>query len=65
MSDSERLQKIIAQAGIASRRDAEDLIRDGLVTVNGKVSVLGDKAVLGKDAIKVMGGNAPASPEQS
>ncbi len=63
MSDSERLQKIIAQAGIASRRDAEDLIRDGLVTVNGKVSVLGDKAVLGKDAIKVKGKllHAPAN----
>jgi 23S rRNA pseudouridine2605 synthase len=59
MSDSpsgaERLQKIIAQSGIASRRDAEDLIRDGFVTVNGKVAVLGDKAILGKDAIKVNG----------
>jgi 23S rRNA pseudouridine2605 synthase len=51
----ERLQKIIAQAGIASRRDAEELIRDGLVTVNGKVSALGDKAVWGQDAIKVNG----------
>jgi 23S rRNA pseudouridine2605 synthase len=52
---AERLQKIIAQAGIASRRDAEDLIRDGSVTVNGKVAALGDKAVFGKDAIKVNG----------
>ncbi len=51
----ERLQKIIAQVGIASRRDAEDLIRDGLVTVNGKVAALGDKAVLGQDSIKVRG----------
>ncbi len=54
-SGGERLQKIIAQAGIASRRDAEELIRDGLVTVNGKVANLGDKAILGKDAIKVKG----------
>ena len=53
--EGERLQKIIAQAGITSRRDAEELIRDGLVTVNGKTSKLGDKAVLGKDAIKVKG----------
>jgi len=33
----ERLQKVIAQAGVASRRDAEDLIKAGRVTVNGKV----------------------------
>ena len=33
----ERLQKVIAQAGIASRRKAEDLIKDGRVKVNGKV----------------------------
>ena len=52
---SDRLQKIIAQAGIASRRKAEDLISEGLVTVNGKTAKLGDKATLGKDAIKVKG----------
>ncbi|MEH7086202.1 pseudouridine synthase [Neobacillus drentensis] len=33
----ERLQKVIARAGIASRRKAEDLIKDGRVKVNGKV----------------------------
>jgi 23S rRNA pseudouridine2605 synthase len=62
-SGAERLQKIIAQAGIASRRDAEDLIREGSVTVNGKVAALGDKAVFGKDAIKVNGKliHAPAN----
>jgi len=51
----ERIQKILAQAGIASRRKAEDLISEGLVTVNGKVAKLGDKAETGKDAIKVKG----------
>jgi len=51
----ERIQKILAQAGIASRRKAEDLISQGLVTVNGKVAKLGDKATSGKDAIKVSG----------
>ena len=41
----ERLQKLIAAAGIASRRHAEELISAGKVTVNGKVvAVLGAKA---------------------
>lgn len=52
---ADRVQKILAQAGITSRRKAEDLIRDGLVTINGKVAKLGDKAEWGKDAIKVKG----------
>ncbi|MBI2711329.1 MAG: pseudouridine synthase [Bdellovibrio sp.] len=52
---TERVQKILAQAGIASRRGAEDLIREGQVTINGKVAQLGDKAEWGKDAIKVSG----------
>ncbi len=51
----ERIQKILAQAGIASRRQSEELIAEGLVTVNGKVAKLGDKAEVGKDAIKVRG----------
>jgi 23S rRNA pseudouridine2605 synthase len=51
----ERVQKILAQAGIASRRKAEALIVEGSVTINGKVAKLGDKAILGKDAIKVGG----------
>lgn len=51
----ERVQKILAQAGIASRRDAEDMIRDGEVTINGKIAKLGDKADLGRDSIKVRG----------
>ncbi|GAF65360.1 pseudouridylate synthase [Bacillus sp. TS-2] len=52
----ERLQKIIAQAGVASRRKAEQLIIDGKVTVNGKViSELGAKANPNKDKIEVSG----------
>lgn len=52
----ERLQKLIAQAGIASRRAAEDLIRSGEVTVNGAVvTELGTKADPEKDHIKVRG----------
>jgi 23S rRNA pseudouridine2605 synthase len=52
----ERLQKIIARAGIASRRHAEDLIRSGMVTVNGRtVTELGSKADEATDHIKVSG----------
>jgi 23S rRNA pseudouridine2605 synthase len=51
----ERVQKILAQSGIASRRKAEELITEGAVTINGKVAQLGDKADLSTDAIKVSG----------
>lgn len=52
----ERLQKLISQAGIASRRAAEQLILDGLVTVNGHtVTELGTKADPATDHIKVRG----------
>ena len=52
----ERLQKILAAAGIASRRSAEALIEQGRVQVNGKVvTVLGTKADLGRDHIRVDG----------
>jgi pseudouridine synthase len=52
----ERLQKILAQAGIASRRRAEEYITEGRVTVNGHtVTELGSKADLETDHIKVDG----------
>ncbi len=52
----ERLQKILAQAGIASRRKAEELMKQGRVTVNGHViSELGSKADSEVDVIKVDG----------
>lgn len=52
----ERLQKLIAQAGITSRRKAEKLIEDGQVTVNGKiVTEMGVKADPEQDHIKVSG----------
>jgi len=52
----ERLNKLIAQAGIASRRGADELIAEGVVTVNGKtVTEAGTKADSEKDHIKVRG----------
>lgn len=51
----ERIQKIISKCGIASRRQAEEMIREGLVRVNGVPATLGMKADLGRDHIKVKG----------
>ena len=39
----ERLQKVLSRAGIASRRAAEELIREGRVTIGDRVAVLGDR----------------------
>jgi 23S rRNA pseudouridine2605 synthase len=61
---AERLQKIIAAAGIASRRKAEELITGGLVSVNGQiVTELGTKADAATDHIKVAG-KALQGPER-
>lgn len=52
----ERLQKIIAASGVASRRKAEELILEGAVTINGQVvTELGTKADPAQDHIKVRG----------
>src|ERR1700693_3269755 len=61
----ERLQKLLAHAGIASRRKAEQLIREGRVAVNGAViTELGTKADAERDHIKVDGKHirAPEKP---
>jgi 23S rRNA pseudouridine2605 synthase len=53
---AERLQKIIAAAGVASRRKAEELIRNGFITVNGRtITELGSKADRERDHIRVKG----------
>ena len=52
---SERLQKILAAAGVASRRQAEDLLRAGRVSVNGERAELGQSADPGRDVVTVDG----------
>ena len=51
----ERLQKILSQRGVCSRRKAEEYLRAGLVKVNGKPAALGDKADPAVDTIAVEG----------
>jgi pseudouridine synthase len=51
----ERIQKLMAQANIGSRRACEDLIQQNRVLVNGKIAQLGDKADPEKDVIIVDG----------
>ena len=51
----QRLQKIIAAAGVCSRRHAEDLLRAGRVTVNGEVATLGASANSVHDVVAVDG----------
>lgn len=59
----ERLQKVLASAGVASRRGAEDLISAGHVTVNGHVARLGDRVDASRALIEVRG--IPISQPQS
>jgi 23S rRNA pseudouridine2605 synthase len=50
-----RLQKLISEAGLASRREAEDLIRQGRVTVNSRRASLGERADLERDLVELDG----------
>ena len=55
VGDGIRLQKVIAQAGVASRRKSDELIRDGRVTVNGSKAILGMRVNPGEVEIRVDG----------
>lgn len=50
-----RLQKYLAECGVASRRKSEELISSGKVKVNGKKAVIGDKVDPKKDRVSVFG----------
>src|SRR3990170_5418866 len=58
----ERLQKLIAHSGIASRRSAEDLVRTGRVTVDGVPAHLGQKIEPGTARVEVDGIPLPVKP---
>src|SRR6266508_6260644 len=58
----ERLQRALARAGVASRRAAEDLIREGRVTVNGREATLGDRVDPTLDVVEVDGHRVPLDP---
>jgi 16S rRNA U516 pseudouridylate synthase RsuA-like enzyme len=59
----ERLQKILAHAGVASRRKAEEMIQQGRVTVNGRiVTQLGTKVDPTRDDIRVDGERLKIAP---
>lgn len=51
----ERVQKYISSAGVASRRKAEEFIKSGQVTINGRKAKLGDKVNAETDVVKVYG----------
>ena len=57
-----RVQKLISMAGFCSRREAESLIKEGNVTVNGKNALIGDKADPLKDLILVNGSKLSFKP---
>lgn len=56
-----RVQRIVQQAGLASRRHAEDFIRAGRVAINGRVAQIGDMADPEQDQVTVDG--KPVTPE--
>jgi 23S rRNA pseudouridine2605 synthase len=62
---AQRLNRILSSAGLASRRNADELIRSGRVTINGEpVNALGVLAIWGVDSIRVDGREIPAPSER-
>ena len=60
----ERLQKVLASAGVASRRSAEELIRGGRVTVDGRLAILGEQVDPDMQRVVVDGIPLPAIERQ-
>jgi len=61
--EGERLQKVMARAGLASRRVVEEMIEAGRITVNGRVARLGIRVDPATDLVEVDGVPAPVRPD--
>lgn len=59
-----RVQKLIAESGLCSRRKAEEMISNGEVTINGRVCGLGDKADPAADIVAVKGRRIDSAPRE-
>jgi 23S rRNA pseudouridine2605 synthase len=64
VAELQRVQKVLAAAGIASRRASEELIADGRVSVNGRVVALGDKCDPTEDVLEVDGERINIHPDR-
>jgi 23S rRNA pseudouridine2605 synthase len=62
VTEGERLQKVLARAGVASRRSCEELIEAGRVTVNGQPAHLGQRVDPSADELTVDGVRVPVAP---
>ena len=51
MSESVRINKYLSEAGICSRREADRRIKEGLITINGRIAVIGDQVSSGDQVI--------------
>ncbi len=60
----ERVQKFLSEQGVASRRKAEEFIKSGQVSINGRKAKLGDKVDPDKDEVKVYGKIVKAKDEK-
>jgi 23S rRNA pseudouridine2605 synthase len=60
--EGERLQKVLARVGLASRRASEELIAKGRVTVNGEIAELGRRVDITADRVEVDGTPIPIAP---
>jgi 23S rRNA pseudouridine2605 synthase len=62
-TDSERLQKVLARAGLGSRRACEELIAAGRVTVDGEVATLGQRIDTATARVELDGDLIPVAPD--